>query len=793
MSTPPQSNPSSHTQTPSPGGIGDSMPRVEDAPLLRGDARFVDDVNLPGQVHAAFVRAPVANARLGAIDTSIARGLPGVLAVWTADDLKAASVGVIRAELGLKNRDGSPLYTPTQLAVTDRVRFVGDTVAMVVAETAEGAAEAALEVIVDYQSLPAVVDPHTALEDSAPLVWEDRPSNLALDWAWGDTEEVERIFTSAAHTVATTVVNNRIVVATLETRGATAAFDPATNRYTLWTPTQGGTQVQLAVAEPGLGIGPSAIRVLTPEVGGGFGIKNGVYPEQILVCWAAERLRRPVKWTAERTDAFLTDYHARDHVMTGELALDEDGRFLAIRSEVVSNMGAYLTGAAPVIPTAGGTRMLPNVYRIPAAAARTRCVYTHTAPISAFRGAGKPEYAHLVERLVDHAADTLGFDRAELRRRNLVGPGDMPWTTPTGMVYDSGEFEARMDQALEAYPREAFEKRRAAAAQEGQLLGLGFSMYTEPDGFKDNRVEMSFDPAGHLTVVTSAQTNGQGHATAYTQIARSLLGVAPSAISIVEGDTDRTGFASGSGGSRSTTVTGDAMHFSAEVLIEKGRRLAAHLLEASEGDIEFGDGRFTVGGTDRSVAWTAVAAAAHDLGGLPAGIAPGLEADHHYDAPVYCFPSGCHVCEVAVDKDTGAVSLLRYLNVSDFGTVVNPMVVEGQLHGGIAQGAGQVLLEHTVYDESSGQLLSGSYMDYCIPRATQLPHLAAFETTMVNTTCSTNPLGVKGCGESGPTAAIPAVANAVHDALRDYDCSGLVMPYTSERVWRVMATGPRER
>lgn len=779
---------SSGTTAAEGGGIGVSLPRVEDEPLVRGDAQFIDDVNLPGQVYAAFVRSPVANARVLRIEVDSVRERKGVLAVWTAEDLKADGAGQLRAELGLKNRDGSSLFTPTQFALTDQVRFVGDTLAMVVAETADIATEAAMEVDAEYEESPAVVDPFRALTATAPLIWEDRDSNLALDWEWGDTEEVDRIFASAAHTVRTTVVNNRIVVATLETRGALASFDPTTRRYTLWTPTQGGTQVQLAVANPGLGVGPNAVRVLTPEVGGGFGIKNGVYPEQILTCWAAKRLSRPIKWTADRTDAFLTDYHARDHVMTGELALDSDGKFLAIRSDVVSNMGAYLTGAAPVIPTAGGTRMLPNVYRIAFASARTRCVYTHTAPISAFRGAGKPEYAHLVERLVDHAADTLSVDRAELRRRNLVQPDEMPWTTPTGMVYDSGQFEQRMFQALNACGRADFESQRAAALPQGRLLGFGFSMYTEPDGFKDNRVEMMFDPAGHLTVVTSAQTNGQGHATAYTQIATTLLGVTPSDITIVEGDTDRTGFASGSGGSRSTTVTGAAMHFSAQRLIEKAKVLAAHLLESSEGDIEFADGIFAVAGTDRAVTWQAVAAAAHDLDALPAGVTPGLEADHHYNAPVYCFPSGCHVCQVAIDTETGHVTLERYLHVSDFGTVVNPMVVEGQLHGGIAQGAGQVLFEHTVYEDGSGQLLSGSYMDYCIPRATQLPSIDAFETQMVNTVCTTNPLGVKGCGESGPTAAIPAITNAVHDALRDYDCSELTMPYTSERVWRVITS-----
>lgn len=768
-------------------GIGASVPRVEDGALLRGTARFIDDINVANQTHAAFVRSPFAHAVVKAIDTSLARSLPGVLGVWTAHDLESDGVGTLHAPSGLKSRDGSSIRNPRQRALVRHPRFVGDTVAMVVADNPTRADEAALAVEIDYEERDAVIDPQVALQAGAPLVWEEFGTNLALDWEWGQCDAVAKTFAEAAHVVGAHVSNNRVVVATIETRGALAHYDPTIDRYTLWTPTQGGTQIQLAVADPGLGIAPSKIRVLTPQVGGGFGIKNAIYPEQILVCWAARQLGRPVKWVAERSDAFLTDYHARDHEMRAELALDGDGHFLAIRSDVVSNMGAYLTGSAPVIPTGGGTRMLPNVYRIPQAAARTRCVFTHTVPISAFRGAGKPEYAHLVERLVDAAAEELALEPAELRRRNLVQPEQMPWTTPTGMVYDSGHFEARMNEALANAGQQEVNTRRQHAACRGKLLGFGFSVYTEPDGFKDNRVEMSFDPAGHLTVITSAQTNGQGHASAYTQIAATLLGVHPSAITIVEGDTDRTGFAGGSGGSRSTTVTGAAMHYSAQALVAKGRLLAAQLLESSEQDIEFAQGEFSVAGTDRKVSWQAVAAIAHRLGAQPDGVRPGLEADHHYDAPVYCFPSGCHVCEVELDQDTGAVEVVRYSNVSDFGTMVNPMIVEGQLHGGIAQGLGQALYEHTVYDSSSGQLLSGSFMDYCIPRATQLPN---FETSTANTACLTNPLGVKGVGESGPTAALPAVANAVHDALRDYDRTNLQMPFTPERVWQVLRAGP---
>ena len=531
-----------------------------------------------------------------------------------------------------------------------------------------------------------------------------------------------------------------------------------------------------------LRVDTSQVRIVTPDVGGAFGIKALIYPEQFLCAYAARRLGRPIKWYGDRSDSFATDYHARDHVMEGELAVDETGRFLAIRSQVTSNMGAYLTGAAPIIPTAGGTRLLPNVYRIKHVYAHTRCVYTNTVPIGAYRGAGKPEYLHLVERLVDEAARELAIDPAELRRRNVISPQELPYETATGLTYDSGDFGDSLSQALALMKREEFEPRRIRALSHGRLLGFGFSLYTEPDGFMDNRVTMGFCSDGRLTVTTTGQCIGQGLVTILGQIATSLLGVGADDITVAQGDTDVIGPGSGSGGSRVTTVSGAAMHQCAQSIIAEGRELAAGMLEVSEVDIEFSDGRFTVVGTDRSLSIQEVARAA------PANPQTHrLNAQCHYKAPAYSYPNGCHVCEVCIDKDTGDITVERYGLVGDYGVVVNPMLLEGQLHGGIVQGIGQAIWEQAVYEPQTGQLLSGSFMDYCLPRASHLPMV---EWGVSETICTTNPLGVKGCGESGTTAALPAVMNAVADALRDYNASGLDMPATSEKLWRIISSHP---
>jgi len=767
-------------------GIGARLPRREDLALLTGRARFIDDIDLPGQLHAYFVRSPHAHARIRGIDPSAALALPGVVAVLTGAELAADGIGIIQAPPAPVGRGGQPLRNPPQRVISaDKARHVGDAVAMVLAESAAAARDGSVAVDVDYEELPSVTATAAALDDGAPRVWDDLPDNLALDWETGDRAAVEAAFASAAHVARLDLVNNRVVVAAVEPRGATAAYDPVEDRYTLYTPTGGGTAIQTDLANKGLKVPAASIRVVTPEVGGGFGIKNLIYPEQVAVCWAARRMGRPVKWYADRDDSLPTDRQARDHVMHAELALDRDGRFLAIRCRTVSNMGAYVNGSGPVIPTSGGTRMLTNVYRIPLAYAATKCVFTHTTPVAAYRGAGKPEFCYMVERLVDKAARDLKIDPQELRARNLVRPEDMPYRTPTGLVYDSGDFTLNMNEALRLADRDGFRARAEASRRAGKRRGFGFSVYTEPDGFKDNRVGLQFDPSGHLTLTMTGQTNGQGHATTFAQVAASRLGIPVDSIHVVQGDTDRVGYGSGSGGSRTATVAGTAIYHASIELVEKGRRIAAQLLEASAEDIEFDSGLFRVAGTDRDVTIQQVARAAFDDTKLPPDMEMGFDASYHHWAKAYSYPCGCHVAEVEIEEETGIVSVVRYALVSDFGTVINPMLLEGQLHGGIVQGIGQALYEECRYDPDSGQLLTGSFMDYCIPRATHVPN---FDWGITETLCTTNPLGIKGCGESGPTASMPAVMNAVMDALSDCDTAGLDMPATPEKIWRVLKT-----
>lgn len=770
-------------------GIGASLPRREDAALLTGRARFIDDIDLPGQLHGYFVRSPHGHARIRAIDDAPALAVPGVVAVLTGQDMKADGVGLMQAPPTPKGRKGEPIHNPPQLALTaDKARHVGDAVALVLAETPLAAREGAAAVAVDYEELPAVASAVDALAPGAPKVWDDLPSNLALDWETGNKAAVDAAFAGAAHVARLDLVNNRVIVAALEPRGATAEYDAVQGRYTLYTPTGGGTVIQMELAEKGLMVPAATVRVVTPEVGGGFGIKNYIYAEQVAVCWAAKRIGRPVKWFADRDDSFPTDRHARDHVMHAELALDGAGRFLAIRCHTVSNMGAYLTASGPIIPTSGGTRMLTNVYRIPLAYAETQCVFTNTTSIAAFRGAGKPEFCYMVERLVDRAARDLDIDPQELRARNLVRPQDMPYRTPTGLVYDSGDFTLNMTEALRLADRVGFAARAEAARRAGKRRGLGFSVYTEPDGFKDGRVGLQFDPGGHLTLTMTGQTNGQGHATTFAQVAASRLGIPAGSIHVVQGDTDRVGIGTGTGGSRTATVAGTAIYHASIKLVEKGRRIAAQLLEASVEDIEFDAGRFRVAGTDRDVTMQQVARAAFDDTKVPPDMELGFDASYHFAAKSYSYPCGCHVAEVEIDEETGVVAVVRYALVSDFGTVINPMLLEGQLHGGIVQGIGQALYEDCRYDPQSGQLITGSFMDYCLPRATHTP---TFDWGRNETLCKTNPLGIKGCGESGPTAALPAVMNAVMDALADCDTAGLDMPATPEKIWRALQTAGR--
>jgi carbon-monoxide dehydrogenase large subunit len=774
--------------------IGQPVRRLEDDALLKGVARFIDDLDLPGAAHAAFVRSPHVHARVRSVQAADALAAPGVLAVYTAGDLRAAGVGAMQVSVPQRGRDGSAARGTSRPVLADeRVRFVGEAVAMVLARSQREARDAAERVVIDYEELPQVTDAQAALEPGAPAVQAEAPGNLALDWEGGDRQATDPAFARAAHVTRLGLRVNRVSAAPIEPRGAAAEYDAGSGRYTLHAPTQGSKAIQADIASTGLVGDPRELRVLTPEVGGSFGLKISAYPEQVAVLFAAKKLARPVKWYADRSEAFLADGAGRDLWMAGELALDAEGNFLAVRARVVANTGAYTTTSAVSIPTSGGIRCITGVYTLPACHVETRVAFTNTVPVVAYRGAGKPEFTYLIERLVDAAARETGRDRVELRRRNMVRPEQMPWTTPAGLVFDSGEFEQNLDGALRLADRAGFEARRLAAASRGRLRGLGLSVYQEPDGYYESHVGATFDADGMLTLATSAMASGQGHVTTFMQVLSQQLGLPGDRIRVLQGDSDRTGVGIGSVGSCETTVTGTAIVHCALKIIEKGRLIAGHLLEAQAADVAFevgaGGGSFVITGTDRRVSIVEVARAAH-APGLPPEIAPGLSAEDFFKPVTYSFPSGCHACEVEIDPETGAVELLAYAAVNDFGVVVNPLLLEGQVHGGVAQGIGQALMERLAHDAQNGQLLTGSFMDYGVPRADDLP---MFGWARNEVPCKTNPLGVKGCGESGCTASLAAVMNAVIDAMAPRGVTALDMPATPERVWRALNAAPAAR
>ena len=764
--------------------IGARVPRREDAALLTGRGRFIDDVDRAHQAHAWIVRSPHAHARIVSIDTRDAAATPGVIAVFTHRDPEADGVAPLSEPNRVTGRNGeTTINVDHPLLARDRVMHVGDPVAMVVAGTRRAAQEAAERVIADYGELDVVVDGRAALDADAPQLWPSAPGNVALDWEGGDADAARAAFARAAHVTRLDVVNHRVVIAPMETRGVIAEYEPSNGRYTIRTPSQGVGSL-LAPLARSLGVAESRIRVITNDVGGAFGIKIPPYPEHVLVAWAARRLGRPVKWIAERTEGFVSDGQGRDHVTEAELALDAEGRFLAVRTSTVSNMGAYSTAAAPTIPTVGGSRCITGVYRIPAWHARSRVVFTNTVPVHAYRGAGKPEYNHVIERLVDAAARETGRDPAELRRLNVVPPEAMPYPTGTGIELDSGEFAANMDDALALADRTGFEARRTEARTRGKLRGFGFALFQEPDGYLDNRVTLVFRPSGELTVTLTGQTGGHGHETTFAQVASDRLGVPFDSVQVLQGDSDVVGPGSGSGGSRTATVASMGVTLAAEAIVERGRRIAAELMEASAEDVAFAGGTFTIAGTDRGVSLREVVAASFEPASFPESNEIGLQATSHYRAKQYNYPCGCHVCEVEIDPETGALLLVRYTAVNDHGVVINPMLLEGQVHGGIAQGLGQALMERTVYDPETGQLVSGSFMDYAIPRADDVP-MIDFKPNCVP--ARTNPLGVKGVGESGCTAACPAVMNAIVDALAPLGVGHVDMPATPERLWTACA------
>ena len=773
-------------------GIGQSVRRVEDRRFLTGHGNYIDDLVLPRQAYAFMLRSPHAHARLLAIDTAAAAAASGVLAVVTGDDLARDGLGSIPCLVPIINRDGSTAPSPQRPAlIRERVRHVGDTVAMVVAESLAAARDAAELIEVDYAPLPAAALTEHALDAGQPQVWDEVPGNLAFDWAIGDAAAVDRALATARHRIALEIVNNRVVVNSMEPRGAIGAYDPGEDAYTLWSSTQGSHLLRSQLAESVFKIPENRIRVVTHDVGGGFGMKAFLYPEHILVLWAAKKLDRPVKWTPERSDAFMTDAQGRDNIMRLELGLDDELHFIGLSVTNLANMGAYLSNFAPAIPTESGGVMFSGVYTIPAISVVVKGAFTHTVPVDAYRGAGRPEAAYALERLIDYAARRLGVAPQELRRRNFIRPEATPYATPLGLVYDSGDFARNMEDALATADVAGFAMRRAAAAARGRYRGIGYAVYIEQSGMPpDEFAELRFDPDGTLTMLMGTQSSGQGHQTAYAQLAAERLGLPLDKIRVVQGDTAAIAFGRGTGGSRSLPVGGASVDAAAGKLIAKGRRVAAHLLEAAEVDVAFADGVFRIPGTDREIAIAAVARAAFNPAQLPDGVEPGFAESGHFTPPAPTFPNGCHVCEVEIEPDTGHVDIVRYLVVDDFGTVVNPLLLRGQVHGGVAQGVGQALLERTVYDPETGQLMTGSLTDYCLPRAEDLP---AIEFAYNVVPCRTNPLGLKGAGEAGAIGAPPALVNAIVDALGPLGIDHIDMPVTPERLWQAIHTAQRRQ
>jgi carbon-monoxide dehydrogenase large subunit len=751
-------------------GIGQPAARGEDDRFLSGRGRYIDDLTFPRQAYAYVLRSPHAHARIERLATEAASALTGVLAVFTGADYRAAGYRPIPCAAKIDNADGTPCADPPRwpLAI-DRVRHVGDGVAMIVAETADLARDGAERVEVVY----------------APLVWDEVPANLAFHWETGDGAATDGAFAAAKHTVGLDLVNSRIVANPMETRGAVAVF--ADGRYTFHVGGQGVHGIRDMLCDDILGLPRDEMRVVIPDVGGGFGTKYFVYPEYALLLWAARTVGRPVKWIAERGEGFLSDAQARDHATHGEIALGEDGRILGLRVRKIANMGAYLSNYAPFIPTEGGAPLLPSVYAIPAVHVEVRGAFTNTVPVDAYRGAGQPEAIYAVERLIEAAARELGVSAAEIRRRNYIAPQAMPYRTALGLTYDSGDFADNMDAALRTAEFSGFSERRVAARAKGWLLGFGIASYIEvTEGTSNGDATLEVSGAGQVTILSGWQSTGQGHETTFAQVVAAHLGVPFEAVTVVQGDSDRIANGLGTGGSRSMVFAAAALQDASAKVIERGEAIAAELLEAAAVDIDYGEGAFRIAGTDRQVGLFEVAAEAERRGDEGLRVAGAFVPDRSgaYPNAGSSFPNGCHACELAIDTETGRVEIRRYAAVDDFGTVVNPMLVAGQVHGGTAQGIGQALCEHTIYDRD-GQLLTGSLMDYCLPRADDLP---PFSLVLNGVPSPSNPLGIKGCGESGAIVGPAAVINAALDALAVIGVTDIDMPLTPERVWRAIRT-----
>ncbi len=774
-------------------GIGASVRRKEDLRFISGRGNYTDDINRPGQTHMVIKRSDRPHARIISIDTSAALAAPGVVAVYTGDDF--VNIGGLPCGWQIHNKDGSPMVEPKHPVIAHgKVRHVGDPIAVVIAETKQQAKNAAELLVIDLEDLPSIATTTDALKPGAPIVHDEAAGNLCYDWHLGDADAVAAAFATAHKVVTLDLENNRLIPNAMEPRVALGDYDRSTGDYTLFTTSQNPHVIRLLMGAFVLGLPEHKLRVVAPDVGGGFGSKIYHYAEEAIVTWAAGKLSRPVKWTAERSESFMSDAHGRDHVSTAQMAVDKDGKFLALKVHTVANMGGYLSTFAPAVPTYLYATLLAGTYTTPVIYVEVKAVFTNTVPVDAYRGAGRPEATFLLERLVDAVALDMGMDRVDIRRKNFIPRDAFPYQTPVALQYDSGDYFATLDAALTSADYAGFPARKAAAAAQGKLRGIGVSTYLEACGIAPSKVvgalgaraglyevaNVRVHPTGSISVFTGTHSHGQGHETTFAQLVSDQLGVPLSQVDIVHGDTGKIPFGMGTYGSRSLAVGGSAMVKAMDKIIAKGKKIAAHLMEASPEDIEFKNGVFSVAGTDKQKTLGEIALTAYVPHNYPIEtLEPGLDETAFYDPANFTFPGGCHVCEVEIDPETGVVSIINFNAVDDVGRVVNPMIVEGQVQGGVAQGIGQALLENAAYD-ASGQLLSGSFMDYTMPRADDLTNITVGTE---NTMCTHNPLGSKGCGEVGAIGSPPAVINAVCDAL---NIRHMNMPATAEKVWSII-------
>lgn len=764
-------------------GGGHRAIRSEDAPLLTGRGRFTDDLDVAGQAHAAFVRASVAHAEIRKVDTAAAMKMPGVIAAITGRDLVAEGIGDIPPVSSFNGRDGKPMFQATMpVLAVQRVRYIGEAVAVVIAETADQARDAAEAVEVELKPLIAAPSVERATAKDAPEIWPGVVDNIALDWEDGDVAAVDAAFACAAHVERVRLIDTRLAPSAIEPRAAIANFDAQSERYTLIAPTQGVAVVRKVLAEGVFKVPASQIRILTHDVGGGFGMKVQAYSEYAALLYAARRVGRPVKWCATRLESFLTDTHGRDGILEAELALDAGGKFLGLRARTSVGIGAYTTTFAAIFSTTNTKNCLSSVYVIPAIHIGVKMVLTNAAPLGPYRGAGRPEAIYLIERLIDKAAQAMNIDRATLRRRNLIPASAMPYNTPNGPIYDSGEFRQILEKAQALADWKSFAKRRRDSRRNGKLRGIGIGCFLEvAGGILDEAVDLRFEANGKVALHTGVQAMGQGHLSTFVPLVARRLGIDPQAVRLVEGDSDIVPAGTPSVASRSIMMAGSATVIACDQAIEKGRRGAAHALEADSKDIEFSNGTFRVVGTDRAVSILDLADRMRGPG-APEDLAGGLDTVAKFVSPQMSFPNGCHICEVEIDPETGIIVVIAYTAVDDVGNVLHEMIVEGQIHGGVAQGIGQVLGEQVVYGDD-GQLLTASFMDYVMPRASDLPSIAVHHFVVP---CTTNPLGAKGAGESGVAGSLPSAVNAVLDALADHGVSDLDLPMTSQRVWSAL-------